>query len=609
MRFMGRRTCLIIAIICLVLLAAALLIAHNAPATGYELSIYASTPVLVWVFLILACAGGVFLILHQVTTEHNERSRIWLVGFLVLLLAHVSLLYVPYVRGYVSWQGDNISHWGQIKDIVSTGHFAEGNAYPVTHTLLAQVVSVTGLPLSTVADLSTCFLSVGFVLSTYLLATAVLPHKGQHLLVAALAAAVMPFVGYHVLLMPNGWSIMLFPLLLFAVLKCDSWVYLVVALILIVLYPFFHPLSSLMAAGALVAIDLLWFGLRHVFRSARRAGSKRVLRPILALAIIELAILLPWVISFRRFDSNLRVLWDQITSGSGTNAIGGMGESLNKVNVHGLGFLLLLIKMYGVSLILIGTAIIGGFLLIRRLRSDATDAKYLGLLALLVLMLLFGSLYFLYNVGTPGLYAIGGERLLSYTLMPTVVLSGFALYHLVARFGHGLRVAAAVLCTIMLAAVLSMLALYESPYRLRPNIQITQMDMTGIGWLVETKDRSLGTTYILTSMDRFADALLGMNEANRREDASPYASVTADHFGYGDYATLGEQYLEDTYLAIPASDTIIYDTVWKEVGRFSQDDFARLQEDSTVVKLYANGESDVYLIRGLGVAGSAGDGE
>jgi hypothetical protein len=154
-----------------------------------------------------------------------------------------------------------------------------------------------------------------------------------------------------------------------------------------------------------------------------------------------------------------------------------------------------------------------------------------------------------------------------------------------------------------------MLALYDSPYRLRPNLQITQMDMTGIGWLVETKNRSLGTAYILTSVDRFGDALLGMNKAEQREDTSPDASQTADHFGYGDYATLGEQYLDDTYLAIIASDAIVYDTVWKEVGRFSQDDFAQLQEDGTVMKLYVNGELDVYLIRGLGVAGSPGDGE
>jgi hypothetical protein len=601
-RFIGRRTCLIIAIICPVLLAAALLMAHNSPATGYELSIYASTPVLVWVFLILAWAGGVFLIVHQVITEDYERSRIWLIGFVILLLAHVSLLYIPYVRGYVSWWGDNLTHWGQLKDILSTGHFAEFNSYPVTHTLLAQVVSVTGLPPSTVANLGTCFLSIGFVLSAYLLATAVLPHKGQHLLAAAVAAAVMPFGLYHVLLMPNGWSIMLFPLLLFAVLKCDSWAYLVVALILVVLYPFFHPLSSLMAAAALVAIALLRLALRYVFGSARRTDGTPALGRILTLAGIDLAILFPWLLSFKEHVARERMLWKQLITG-GSDVIGGMGESLNKVDVHGLGFLLLLVKMYGVELILIGTAMIGGFLLIRRLRSSARDAKSLGLLALLGLMLLFGSLYLLYLVGAPGLGAIGAQRLLAYTLIPTSALSGFALYHLIARFGHGSRVAATIFCTIMLAAVLSILSLYDSPYRLRPNLQVTQMEMTGMGWFVDTKDRGLGTTHVMRPVWRFADALLGETEAERRQDQefAKYVPRIPDHFGYGDYVTLGEQYSEDTYATITGFDTVIYDTVWKEVGRFSQSDFARLQEDSTVMKVYANGELDVYLIRGLGV--------
>jgi hypothetical protein len=280
-----------------------------------------------------------------------------------------------------------------------------------------------------------------------------------------------------------------------------------------------------------------------------------------------------------------------------------MGESLNKVDVHGLGFLLLLIKMYGVDLILIGTAMIGGFLLIRRLRSGATDAKSVGLLALLGLMLLFGSLYLFYLVGAPGLSGIGAPRLLAYTLIPTAALSVFALYHLVTRFGHGPHVAASILCTIVLAAVLSTLSLYDSPYRLQPNLQITQMEMTGMGRLIDAKDRSLGTTEIMSPVFRYADALLGVDEAMRRrdKDIDRYAPQIPDHFGYGDNVTLGEQYSEDTYAAITGFDTVIYDTVWKEVGRFSQSDFAQLQEDGTVMKVYANGELDVYLIRGLRV--------
>jgi len=592
-----------IAIVSLVLLAAALLMAHSSPATGYEISIYASTPVLVWILLVLACAGGVFLIVHQVVTEQYERSRIWLIGFLILLLVHVSILYIPYIRGYASWQGDNLTHWGHLKDILTTGHFTKYNSYPVTHTVLAQAVSVTGLPLGTTANLSTCFLSVGYILSAYLLATAVLPHKGQQMLAAALAAAVIPFGLYHVCVMPNGWSIMLFPLLLYAVLKCDNWPHLVIALLLVVLYPFFHPLSSLMVAAALIAIVLLRLALRYVFGGTRGTGGEPALGRIVTLAAINLAILFPWLLSFKEHAARERLLWRQLLTG-GTDVIGGMGQQLNKADVHGLGFLTLLVKMYGVELILMGTAMIGGYLLIRRLRSAARDAKFLGLLALLGLMLLFGSLYLLYLVGVPGLGAIGAQRLLAYTVMPTLALSGFALYHLVTRFGHGLPASAITFCVVLLTAVLSLLSLYDSPYRLRPNVQITQMEMTGMRWFIETKDRSLGTTYILSSVKRHADALLGVTEAERREaeeaDIRQYAPQIPDHFGYGVYPTLGDQYSKDTYAAITAYDTTVYDTVWKQVGRFTRSDFAQLQEDPTVAKIYTNGELKVYLIHGLG---------
>ncbi|MDM8000355.1 MAG: hypothetical protein QUS33_10220 [Dehalococcoidia bacterium] len=601
MKSIGRRTCLAVGIICLLLLAAALLIARNSPATGYELSVYASTPTLVWVFLLLAVVGGLFIIVHQVVTEDCESSRVWLAGFLVLLLAHVSLICVPYVRGYTTWFGDNLSHWGHIKDILSAGHFTKFNSYPVTHVMLAQVVLVTGLPLSGVANLSTCFLSLGFVLSAYLLATAVLQDRGQQLLVAAVVAAVMPFGLYHVLLMPNGWSILLFPLLLFAALKCEGLAYLVVALFMVVLYPFFHPLSSLMVAAALVTIVLLTLALRYVFGRPRKAATAPPLGRILTLAAINLAILLPWLLSFEEHVRRERLLWHQLLTG-GADVIGSMGESLEKVDVHGLGFLILLVKMYGVELILIGAALIGGILLMRQLRSAARDVRSLGLLSLLGLMLLFGSLYLLYLVGTPGLGAIGGTRLLSYTMIPTAFLSAFCMHHFVTR-RHGPRVAMGVLCVIILPAILSMLSLYDSPYRLRPNIQVTETEMAGMEWFIETKDRSLGSTYIMRPPDRFAHALLGYEESQRRRsEFSSYAPQIPDHFGYGEFATLGDQYTRTTYAAITRFDTVVYSTVWRKVGRFTQADFEQLQEDATVTKIYANGGLDVYLIRGLGAA-------
>lgn len=124
MEISSKRPLIIGAIICFVLLAIAVLVAHQSPATGYELSIYAATPSAVWICLFLSIIGGVAIIVHQVATGGYKNSHLWLIGLLILILASVSLLYLPYIRGYVSWRGDNISHLGLVKDILFSGHIA-----------------------------------------------------------------------------------------------------------------------------------------------------------------------------------------------------------------------------------------------------------------------------------------------------------------------------------------------------------------------------------------------------------------------------------------------------------------------------------------------------
>ncbi|MHB8104701.1 MAG: hypothetical protein ACYDG5_04085 [Dehalococcoidales bacterium] len=181
----------VIVILSLISLSASLLLAHNSPATGYELDIYNSTPVLTWVFLSIAMLGGAVIIVQQVVTKGYQSSRTWLLGLIVLVLSRFGWLYVPYIRGYYTWLGDNITHWGYIKDVLNTGHFYTENYYPVTHSLVSQTLLVTDIPIQSATNLSTAFFSVFFIVATYLLATAVMPKRGQQLLATVIAAIVM----------------------------------------------------------------------------------------------------------------------------------------------------------------------------------------------------------------------------------------------------------------------------------------------------------------------------------------------------------------------------------------------------------------------------------
>lgn len=590
----------IVAIVCFILLAIALLIAHASPATGYELDIYNATPLSVWVCLFLSFIGGISILGHQIATKGYRDSRFWLIGLLVLILARMSVLYLPYIRGYISWGGDNISQLGMIKDILSSGHFPTNAYYPITHVLLSSGISVTGIPDIILVNLSTTFLSVMFVLSTYLLATAVLPHKGQQLLAALVTGGVMLGGGYNVFLMPNGWSILLMPLLFYCYFKRAIAPYTILFAILLVLYPFFHPLSALVVIISLGALELSRWLLPRILKPRATLASSPDIRPSPTPMLIELTIFLPWVLSFQQFHPSLRLMWQQITTGVGPEVIAGIETSLSKVNVHGMDFVTLLFKMYGVTIIFLILALIGIFFLWRQVRSGSIGRKEYDLACFASVLLVSGIFYGYYLSGGPGSGALAGERLLFYVAAFTPVFAAFALYELFKRLNFRRLAWGGIICLVILSSVLSIRSLYRSPYIIQPNLQITQMEMTGMIHLIKEKDTTIGCAHIMRFPYRFADGILGTIETNRRGDLSYNVVQPSDHLGYDEHSTLGEQYSQNRYAAITKFDRILYTTVWHEVGRFNDADFERLEQDPTVDKLYSNGELDVYLIHSSG---------
>ena len=89
------------------------------PRPGLVLDVDSSTPPIVFVLLGVAVIGGIALLCQQVLSGECRRSRVWLAGFGLLLLARLLVLYLPYIRGYYSWMGDNSTHIGLAAEIVA----------------------------------------------------------------------------------------------------------------------------------------------------------------------------------------------------------------------------------------------------------------------------------------------------------------------------------------------------------------------------------------------------------------------------------------------------------------------------------------------------------
>lgn len=98
----------IIAIIGFICLSFANIIAYLNPSQGYELSFYEQTPLCVWLLIAISVICGLFVIFFHIRNE--QKDNFWLLlGLSLLILIRISLLYLPFIRGYYTWNGDNIS--------------------------------------------------------------------------------------------------------------------------------------------------------------------------------------------------------------------------------------------------------------------------------------------------------------------------------------------------------------------------------------------------------------------------------------------------------------------------------------------------------------------
>jgi len=549
----------------------------------------------------IAMAGGALIILNQVFAGGLQTSRIWLHGFLIILLSRLVLLWIPYIRGYLNWDGDNISHSGMISDVVETGYLYGENAYPAAHIIAAQVVSVTGLPSGTVASLSTGLMSVFYIVAILLLSREVLPGPKQQLVALLLAGFIVVLGGYNVFFMPNGWSILFLPIFFLLYFKrVNKRAYTIPFLIVLVLYPFFHPLSSLMIVFALLFVMmaggfiLKWFKMKRHIHPASFEKDKPG-RPLLP-AVLLLVILLPWILSFEGFKSNIISIWSQVTSG-GPGVLNDISSTLEKIETSTWESILLYFKLYGVASFFILLSVAGLILLVKRMHAGKSYLSSAPLLSMGILPLFFGFLYLLYLLDFPGMSSIGAPRMISYLQVFAPVIGGYALFEAARVLGR--KRFSMVLTTLVLlcVSILGIRSLYPSPYVLKPNAQITRMSIEGAKWFIKEKDTLYKTGCIISPMHRFADGILGKSAASSRLDLQKRnIFYLEDRFGYGGSALLGGQYNTKMYFNITVKDRIIYHTVWDSVARFKLEDFKKLESDKSVKKIYQNNEFGTYKV-------------
>ena len=594
-----------------VLVIAALLIAWNSPATGYESSIYRSTPGPVWILLILSLVCGLGIIIHQVYHGHIEKSRAWLLGLLLILLCYTIVLSMHIIRGYLLWgRGDVLWHLGTTRDVIQTGHVFPSNYYPVSHILVAQLSLVSGVDAIEFFRLLPVFFSVLFVVFSYCLARLVLPGKGQVIL--ATVASTVFVHRWYVAFGTSNLAIMMLPLAFFIVLKFTSSsdfrnrVAVTILLFIIVLvYPPFHMQPALSIFIFIVTIPLF----PALYRWLTKAPDELFPASPRWRTIVPVFIMvwwLAWVSSFPIYDSFSKNIYTLLIA-PGTTPLQSMVSNLSNAVQMGYGTFDVIngfVRVYGNTLLYLILAVIAFPVITKQLSKRPNLIRLYSFYGpMMIFVLLMIGLFVVQNFFSP-------NRVLVYVIILCIMFVGFMLselFDLARTSWRGTIVSRYVLpigvtAFLSLISVIGIFMVYDSPDTYNLGQQVTNSEASTMEYLVRSTDKSMPIIdYYSVGMEDYWYLMPG-NGTPRSIWNSPLTWTTnlRFHFGYDKEPSLGASISGNKYMLINDRFREQYVEVFPEVAeqRFLPNDFQKLEGDFTLDKVYTNGGVDCWFIHG-----------
>lgn len=581
--------------------AAGIAVAHATPATGYELSIYGSTPLLFW-----AGIGVGFLAATATLLGTDSRRLVDGAGLLAggCMLAVVA---VPLLRSYAYYgAGDSLTHLGWAREIQAGVIGPDGIVYPAGHLLGVLLSDLTGMELtSTLLFVPTVLFPLAYLIGMPLCIAAITDSRWAAPVGVLAALLLIPInkISVHVVLHPSSQAILFAPFVmyvLFRYLREDAIAFpvaspmgasLALATLGMLLV---HPQETMTLLSILVALVVVQF----VARRREPQGHIASHRPLGTHTVVLGVAFLTWTTRHDRATGRFEgVIESLLTVGATTGeeatertaSLAALGGSVEE----------LFLKLFAASLVI--SLLAGGLVLLNL--AGKLDPKQPWRNAV-VTYLTFGLIppagifviIFLANQGDH-YFRFHGFIMAFVTILAAVGL--VALLDRAAGSG-GFRTtsvsrtqvfgAVAVVFVVLLAAQL--VVVHQSPYMYQPNQQVTNAELDGHEVVFEHHDGETPLLGLRKGPRRFIDAHHGGYTARAGLDFPGYrAGVTGEEFS-GDLPSV---YDDDRYLVLMDKDEQREITLYEEL-RYTQDGFDRIERDPRVNRVQDNGALRLYRI-------------
>ncbi|MBA2860463.1 hypothetical protein [Methanococcus maripaludis] len=485
-----------------------------------------------------------------------------------------------------------MTHIGYITDIISFGNIGILD-YPIIHILLSIISLTCNLDVITLSMYASPFYSIFYVFLIYLLSKFLLGN--QHSLISLITCVLLLNTQNNFYLVPWGFAVFSLPLFFYIFLKYNYSkrpVWAILLIIFSIMYPFFHMQSSLYVILTLCLIYLLnMFADTMQTKSFKKAFLKNT--GIFINISIILLVFSSWTTKFKRFFPNITSVFNLLNGkGSSNKSLDDKLGKFSKIGMEGFSIIIYVIKAMGSNIIMFMMSGISLILFIKNYKGYSKIEK--NIIVIFCLTFLAYFLYIAVNLNLiQGLKAIGADRFITYASIFTPILSSIFLVSILKINKPFKNTGISIISLILIvSSTLSSLYMYPSTYSVMPSSQNTFMNFYGYSWLFNNNHEHPEILSILSSPFRYKDAIMGVSATKN----IPRYRTLPDHFDYYENISLGSSIHTDSYVFISEIDKITYSGVWKNVGRFNNNDFEKTCPDTTINNIYSNKEANVWLV-------------
>ena len=562
------------------ILCALIVIICTPAANSYEISIYSAFPWFFWVFLIFPICIGLASVVQFANSQN--KSHLWIIGILMILLSNFIVLTLQLSRGYALYgNGDTLSHIGYIKDIFYNGHISIQSYYPVFHVLISMLSSISSI---SYMNLILCFpavFSVVYTILIYILAKKLFNKKFTVMIAVALGSILL-LMGYHTYFSVNALTLFIFPLILYLIVsnfKERKASYSLLITIFFIWLVFAHMLVATFMLIILISIPI-WKYLYNA-KINNKEDSKVPTKEAILLLLISIIV---WFSYTSIWGSTIRNIFNWMQGEIAYTPMADLSNVVVKLNFYEI--ISLIIKLYG-GYILIGiVCVIGLFFVLKKIKKVSWDEFFVfGLL-----FFIFPLLILLFFAPASGVDFLRPLRFLS---VPLCLFGALSIYYISnIKKLKPITKNSIIILVLIIPAVIGIFNVHTSPFIMQPNQQVTAAEISGMEFYFNEKDPNIKTMGI-NSRYRFSFLIYGYSEGDQRLKKYLDFPELINTYYVGDHFENISTIKYPRYVVFSKSDQLLYTQVWK-TNRFTNEDFKNIENESYLDYVYSNGDLKVF---------------